>query len=99
MARKNPTHRSKEQWQVILDQWQSSGISVRQFCQDKSIPVSNFYNWRKRLITPQASSPANAAMPGPSFIDLSALAKSPDSGHWDITLRLGNGVELQLSQG
>ena len=50
MARKNPTHISKEQWQVILDQWQSSGISVRQFCQDKSIPVSNFYNWRKRLI-------------------------------------------------
>jgi hypothetical protein len=42
-------HRSAVQWKQIIENWQSSGLSVAQFCRENTIPTSAFYRWKQRL--------------------------------------------------
>jgi putative transposase len=95
----NKTHtvrRTPSQWQTLVEQWQQSDQSARQFCEEQSLGYASFCQWRKRLIknNPAASSPQEPETP---FIDLASLASAPN-GRWHIVLSLGNGVELKLSQ-
>ncbi len=89
--------RSPEQWQALIDQWQSSGQSAAVFCEAQAIGYASFCSWRKRLAGDKAS--PTAADQDVSFIDLSALSSSDEGRVWNIVLSLGNGVELRLSQG
>ena len=89
--------RTPEQWQALIDQWQSSGQSAARFCDAQAIGYASFCNWRKRLAGDQAS--PTAADRDVSFIDLSTLSSSSKARAWNIVLSLGNGVELHLSQG
>lgn len=89
-------HRSKTQWQELIEQWRASGLSARQFCSQQDIGYASFCQWRKRLSSPEESV-AQRPEPEPSFIDLSALGSERTTG-WNIVLNLGNGVELRLSQ-
>ncbi len=84
---------SAEQWQVLIDQWQTSGLSAEAFCQDKGISYSRFCVWRKRLAKTITTPAAET-----SFIDLAALATTQPGNGWSIVLSLGNGVELRLTQ-
>ena len=88
MARK---HRTPEQWQQLIAQWQDAGGNAQAFCAARDIGYASFCKWRKRLQQPDH-------LPGEEaqFIDLSALQQS--ERRWDIVLILGNGVELKLSQ-
>ena len=36
-------------WQMAIETWQSSGLSVRQFCKQEGLSEPSFYTWRKRL--------------------------------------------------
>ena len=47
-------HRSVTQWKQILEKWQSSGLTVSQFCRDHKIPTSAFYRWKIKLGTEKA---------------------------------------------
>ena len=40
-------------WRMVLETYQSSGLSVRQFCEQESFSEASFYSWRKRLRTHQ----------------------------------------------
>lgn len=87
-----------EQWQALVEQWQQSGQSAKQFCREHHLGYASFCQWRKRLS--QAGEPATdseLASARPSFIDLSTIGPTPPHG-WHIVLSLGNGVELALSQ-
>lgn len=96
MTRSNTPRRSADQWQALVEQWQNSGLSALQFCQEKEVGYASFCQWRKRFAE-QSTTPTKAE---PSFIDLASLAQSPShKGSWHIVLSLGNGVELTLSQG
>ena len=77
----------------------------------KSISYPSFCNWRRRCAEtmPPAAGVAESAAArqaditndSPTFIDLGSLATAQTPATavgWNITLRLGNGVELQLSQ-
>ena len=91
------THRTQEQWQALIDQQRSSGVSATQFCQQENIGYASFCQWRKRLSVRDAG-PVQGD--GTGFLDLSSLMGStptPSAG-WTIVLSLGNGVELRLSQ-
>ncbi len=89
--------RTPEQWQALVDQWQSSGQSAARFCDAQAIGYASFCSWRKRLAGDQAS--PSAEDQDVSFIDLSGLSSSGEGRAWNIVLSLGNGVELRLSQG
>lgn len=41
--------RSREFWLRTIDQWQDSGLSQRQFCEDNDLAIATFQLWRRRL--------------------------------------------------
>lgn len=95
------THRHRprqtpEQIQSLVTQFHQSELSSAVFCKKYGIAYSSFYKWCKKYPT---SVPATINRPSPQaqFIDLQAMA-APHHGAWNIVLKLGNGVELLLSQ-
>ncbi len=40
---------ARARWSRIIDQQQSSGLPVAVFCRDRSLPVSSYYGWRRKL--------------------------------------------------
>lgn len=98
MQTKTHRRRSREEWFSLIEQQTESGLSAPQFCKQHNIGYASFSAW-KRQLQPDNSNivdDANASKPA-QFIDLGSLSQSGDSG-WRITLKLGNGVELELSQ-
>lgn len=85
--RRQHVRRSREAWQRLLDAQASSGQSQRDFCQQRSIGLSSFQYWKRRL---RASAPEPS-----SWIDLGQLT-TPSSHGWEIELDLGDGLCLRL---
>jgi transposase-like protein len=85
-----------EQLQGLVAQFNQSTLSSVEFCKTHGFAYSSFYKWCKKYNTQPLASVKNAS-PSPQFIDLQALA-APHHGSWNIVLKLGNGVELLLSQ-
>lgn len=89
--------RSREQWQSIIDDFNTSGLSGPKFCDAQQIPYASFIKWRQKLSGAADVSKTNAV--AASFLDLSSsLCRVASEPKWHITLKLGNGVELVLSQ-
>jgi len=96
------TRRTLEQWLELYEQWQESGLSAPVYCKSSGISYQSFQNFRSKFEKGELniSSASEEVSEIPAFIDLGSLsnmASGRDSG-WNITLRLGNGVELELSQ-
>lgn len=96
MTQSRTTRRTIGQWQTLVEQWQHSGQSARQFCAEQQIGYASFCQWRKRLT--QDDGAAKGAVNQLAFVDLNSLQQSASGPGWHIVLRLGNGVELTLSQ-
>lgn len=90
------TYRTRDQWQSIIDDFSSSALSAPKFCAQHNLPYGSFVKWRQKLLPPSIS-PLAESSPS-SFLDLSSLAGTDAQNRWHITLKLGNGVELVLSQ-
>ena len=87
---------SASQWQQLVEQQQTSGLSAARFCRDKHIAYASFCYWRRRLLAESTGSQITPTA-DPAFIDLETLL--PDNTRpWHIVLRLGNGIELCLNQ-
>ena len=44
--------RKRAEWQRTLKRFESSGLTIAQFCREEKIPVHAFYYWGKRLGRP-----------------------------------------------
>lgn len=87
-------HRSPEQWQSLIEQWQQSGLSAMAFCQQNQLGYASFCQWRKRLC---GTPPKSEASP---FIDLGSVPPSQnnyDPARSSLALRLSLGDWLNLS--
>ncbi len=93
---KSRTFRSREHWQSIIDDFNTSTLSGPKFCEQHKIPYGSFSKWRQKLSATEPLDKTNSS--DASFLDLSSLADSQSDSQWHITLKLGNGVELVLSQ-
>ena len=80
-------------WQMVIEAWQDSDMSVSKFCKAEGLSEGTFYNWRKKL--PGAHSPRNKpADPSPSaFIEIAM----PKSDHAPLELVLCSGNTLRIS--
>ncbi len=38
--------RSPDQWQMLIDQWQCSGLSMQAFCKANNLVYQSFCNWK-----------------------------------------------------
>jgi hypothetical protein len=36
-------------WQMAIETWKASGLSVRQFCKNEGLSEPSFYSWRKKF--------------------------------------------------
>ena len=93
------TRRSSAQWQQIIEDQAQSGLSAPQYCQTHQVSYASFSKWRQHFSGTKTSSDS----PHSDFIDLSQVptlsGSSSGSERWNITLCLGDGVELRLSRG
>ena len=80
-------------WQMVIEIWQDSGMSVSKFCKAKRLSEGTFYNWRKRLSgrSVQRKKPADS-IPS-AFIEVAM----PKSSHAPVELVLSSGHTLRIS--
>jgi len=105
MSQSYSPRKTRSQWLALVAQHRRSTLSAPAFCKQEAVSYPSFNYWRKRLadapVEPiQATTPV-AADKLPAFIDIGMLADADQptpAGFWNITLKLGNGVELNLSQ-
>lgn len=81
-------------WQMAVDTWQSSGLSVRQFCRQEGLSEPSFYSWRKKLI--KCDMPENGKLKEPASSDFIAVSL-PQSHSAGLELVLSSGNTLRIS--
>jgi hypothetical protein len=80
--------RKEQQWRRWIENWQSSGLSVRAFCARHGLAPPTFYAWRRELRRRDAGQLAFVPVwvmpdPGPAR-----------DGHVDVVLRDGRTVRV-----
>ena len=83
-------------WQMAVDTWQSSDLSVRQFCKQEGLSEPSFYSWRKKLAKrdkPQVSKAKELA--SSDFLKVS-LPQSHSAG-LELVLSSGNILRINPS--
>jgi len=73
-------------------------LSVAEFCAREGISDSSFHRWRSRLQAGGSSKP-DRATPG-AFLDAGVLRREhPSAARLELTLDLGQGLQLSLVLG
>jgi transposase-like protein len=72
----------RKYWQQIILDWQSSGSSIAAFCRDLDINPTSFYQWRKKLHTPET----------PRFFPV--VLTPPSTG---VAIRFQQGIEIEVT--
>ena len=91
-----PTKDDQQQfWQMALETFKSSGLSVRQFCTKEGLSEPSFYSWRKKLAGDD-SEQEDQRKPEPSaFIEVAMPQNTPAA----IELLLTSGNTLRIPAG
>ena len=92
---KNRVMRTEGQWQALLDEFNTSGLTRSAFCKQHGIATSSLYRWQKVLTGPS---------PAAGFIDITepvvqaapTLPVPGNDSHWQVELELGAGVILRV---
>ena len=79
-------------WQMAIETWRTSGMSVRQFCTKEGLSEPSFYSWRKKLTGSDTESESLDTSP---FIEVSM----PQSNPTVIELLLTSGNTLRMPTG
>ncbi len=88
--------RSASEWQALLAQFKTSGLSSAAFCRHHDIGDRPFHRWRTHL-SHQEETPSDPASAAPAFVDLGPLtAESPREPRIELRLDLGAGLTLTL---
>jgi hypothetical protein len=86
--------RSRQQWQQIIEQFESTDVSVSAFCRQHSLSYPSFLKWRTLL-----QDEVNQTAMG--FVEivpeLNADTPTGSSG-WAVELSLGNNIVLRINQ-
>ena len=82
-------------WQMVIETWQNSGMSISKFCKAEGLPESTFYNWRKKLTDGQSQTNKQAVKNPSAFIKVAI----PRSDHALLELELSSGNTLRISSG
>ena len=79
--------RTKSDWTKILRRFESSDLTVREFCRREGLALSSFQRWRSRL-----------GSVGPAeFVELvPTVAEAVPSTAWSLDIALPNGVRLRF---
>src|SRR5271157_2525690 len=97
MGRKLETEKGRY-WAKVIQEAARSGVSIREFCRQRQLTVSQFYWWQRRLQPPPAPRAKKrvSASTAASFVLVSEPGQGLDAG---IELVLGDGRPATHPQG
>jgi hypothetical protein len=85
MSKAKKADRDQRQfWQMVLETYKSSGLSVRQFCQQEGLSEASLYSWRKKLSTPQKTDIYDGRTQGQFIKKWLLLDPIPIKGNGDL---------------
>jgi hypothetical protein len=84
-------------WQNVLTEWELSGLSQAAFCRQRKITHSNFFMWRKRLMSEKIVS-------APLLVPVAIKEEDTEArrvgqkvaGHSPIVLSLKNTLRIEV---
>jgi hypothetical protein len=82
-------------WQMVIETWKSSGLSVRQFCKKESLSEPSFYSWRKKLAGDDSEQDNQHESEPSAFIEVAM----PQNNSAVIELLLTSGNTLKIPVG
>lgn len=82
-------------WQMVIETWQSSGLSVSKFCKVEGLSEGSFYNWRKKLAVANSKHSKQNGSGSSAFIEVSMPKGNPVA----LELVLSSGNSLRISSG
>jgi hypothetical protein len=82
-------------WQMAIETWRDSGMSISKFCKTEGLSEGTFYNWRKRLSGRHASRNEQSDSSSSAFIEVAM----PRSDRAALELVLCSGNTLRISSG
>jgi len=82
-------------WQMVIETWQSSGLSVRQFCKKESLSEPSFYSWRKKLAGDDSQQDNQHKPESSAFIEVAM----PQNNSAAVELLLTSGNTLRIPAG
>jgi transposase-like protein len=88
MAQRGVDVSKQSRWLDLVQRWQRSDLSVRDFCQQHQLTEANFYSWRRELRKRGFLVEPTEPQPTPTFIPVTVEAE-PARG---IELLVGNHV-------
>ena len=77
---------------AMMEQQQTSGLTVREFCTAENISPANFYYWRKRLLL-EENPEATRLVP----VCIEKPKRQPEPVHGNLELTYPNGVRISVS--
>ncbi|WP_455377888.1 IS66 family insertion sequence element accessory protein TnpA [Petrachloros mirabilis] len=88
-------------WQMAIETWQNSGMSISKFCKAEGLSEGTFYGWRRRLSDHQPQEANQSQSKASAFIEVSmpkpALSLSNGNDHAAVELLLSSGHTLRIS--
>ena len=82
-------------WQMVIELWQSSGMSISKFCKAEGLAEGTFYNWRNRLTGRQSQTNKQAIKKPSAFIKVAVPRSDPAL----LELELSSGNTLRIRSG
>ena len=83
--------RKERQWRRWIGEWQTSGLSVRAFCQRRGLTVTSFYAWR-RVLQRRAAEKA-------AFVPVQVLADAVPDRASALEVLLTDGRAVRVTPG
>ena len=81
-------------WQMVLETWAGSGLSVRQFCGREGLSEPSFYYWRKKLSIDENRSGIKERSEAAEFIEVSMPESDQRQSHLELVLTSGNCLHI-----
>ena len=89
-----PKRLTKQQWQDLISEQQSSTMNQSEFCRSKGLCPATFYNWKRKL----NSNKQNTAETSPQWVELPVVGQPALQQTWDIELQLPGNIILRMRQ-
>ncbi|MHC4792225.1 MAG: IS66 family insertion sequence element accessory protein TnpA [Planctomycetota bacterium] len=80
-------------WQMAIETWQDSGMSISKFCRAEGLSEGTFYNWRKKFNGGHSQPDKQTAKSAAAFIEVAM----PKGNHAALELLLSSGNTLRIS--
>ncbi len=88
---------SKERfWRDVLEQWQESEQSVREFCDERGLKESCFYAWRRTIAqrAEQVGATSRASSPTPLFLPVQVMKAASGPSLLEVVLAPGRVIRV-----